>query len=161
MDRIVEALSTTIIDPTFGHLAEFHPGLDSPAARTLLLGTALTESNGREIFQRGNGPAVSLFQIEPATFDDVWNRYLAGRSSLRDAIAGLVWPGVDPLAQLPVNQRLACAIARIRYWMVPPPMPEADNLPALARYWKDHYNTAAGAGTPMKFVNACRTHGVS
>ncbi len=156
---IVDTLEKSVIAPVFEHLAGHVPRLDSPAARRLLLGTALVESGGREIFQRSGGPAVSLFQIEPATFADVWERYLSERLVLRDAVSALAWPGIEPVVQLPVNQHLACAVARIRYWMTPAPLPEANDLAALGAYWKRHYNTSQGAGTVEKFVKACEARG--
>ncbi len=126
MDKIAMTVDQAIIAPVFEHLAGHVPRLDSPAARRLLLGTALVESGGREIFQRGDGPAVSLFQIEMVTFRDVWDRYLAARLAFRDAVDALAWPGIEPGLQLPVNQHLACATARIRYWMAPEPLPDAE-----------------------------------
>ena len=35
------------------------------------------------------------------------------------------------------------------------------NWPALAAYWKDHYNTRLGAGTPEKALAACDACGVT
>ena len=66
------------VRPVLEHLARTEPRLDSRAAEDLLLGTALMESGLREIEQRG-GPALGFFQIEPATFADVYDRYLTQR----------------------------------------------------------------------------------
>jgi hypothetical protein len=34
---------------------------------------------------------------------------------------------------------------------VPDALPQADDIPAMARYRKQHYNTPLGAGTPEEF----------
>lgn len=33
-------------------------------------------------------------------------------------------------------------------------LPETDDVEGLGRYWKCHYNTAAGAGRPEDFLEA-------
>jgi hypothetical protein len=54
-------------------------GLDEyrmQAAEELLLGTALQESGLIYRRQLNNGPALGLFQMEPATHDDIWADFL-------------------------------------------------------------------------------------
>ena len=61
-------LDRDIIEPV---LSRLHAA--SPAARALLLGTAAQESAmGRYIRQLRGGPALGIFQMEPATHDDIW-----------------------------------------------------------------------------------------
>ena len=45
--------------------------LQSPAAEALLLGTAVVESGLSALVQAGGGPALGLYQIEPATHADI------------------------------------------------------------------------------------------
>ncbi len=115
-------------------------GLCSPAAERLLLGTALTESGLRHLHQV-DGPALGIFQIEPATHADVWANYLAYRENLASRVASLASerPRLD---QLVWNLVYATAIARLIYYRRPEPLPAADDLAGLARYWKAHFNTA-------------------
>ena len=54
--------------------------------------------------------------------------------------------------QLIWNLAYASAVARLIYYRRPEPLPRADDLPALAEYWKAHFNTAAGKGTPADFI---------
>jgi hypothetical protein len=35
---------------------------------------------------------------------------------------------------------------------VPTPLPDATDVPALAAYWKKHYNTHLGSGTVVKAI---------
>ncbi|KAF0118141.1 MAG: hypothetical protein FD149_866 [Rhodospirillaceae bacterium] len=69
---------TTVIRPTLLHL-----GLHSPAAEALLLGTAIQESRlGTYLRQTGGGPALGVYQMEPATHEDIWTNFLAYRPDL-------------------------------------------------------------------------------
>lgn len=138
-----------VIGPTLAHMAATQPDMDRPAARVLLLGTAIQESRLMAYRQHGGGSALSFFQIEPATFDDIFFRYLArpDKAALRTSVRALLIPAFDPAEQLDTNQHLACAIARIRYWMVPARLPRPGDVDGLGAYWKRYYNTAAGAGT--------------
>jgi hypothetical protein len=138
-----------IIDPTLKLL-----DLYSPASSNLLLGTALVESKLVHRRQLGGGPARGYFQIEPATFRDVYGRYLKNKPRLLGIVNSLLTEaGVAPVEQLYLNDRLGCAIARIRYLYDPKPLPDADDIPALAECWVRVYN-AGGKGTVDKFINA-------
>lgn len=143
----------TWIQPALLALGAVEPRMAARPAGLLLLGTALTESHLQFVDQIGGGPARGFFQIEPATFDDVYGRYLMTRKAgLLGAVGGLMVPGLPADGQLRGNPWLGAAIARLRYWMAPAPLPRADDLDGLGRYWKRHYNTAAGAGRPETFV---------
>jgi hypothetical protein len=41
----------------------------------------------------------------------------------------------------------------VRYIRAPAPLPGQDDLQGLANYWKQHYNTPLGAGTPEEFLD--------
>ncbi len=143
---------TLIVRPVLEHLE-----LYSKAAENLLVGTALQESNLTYLHQLGGGPALGVFQMEPATHKDIWDNYLRFRRDMsarvKDYTTASLGKEVD---QLPGNLYYACAMARVHYYRVPEPLPDADNDEALGRYWKAHYNTAAGAGTVEQFVSNYR-----
>lgn len=139
-----------VIAPVLSHL-----GMQSAAAETLLLGTALVESGLSALVQGHGGPALGVYQIEPATHDDIWLNFLAHRDILRrrvEDLAGGVPPGAPVTEQLVVNLAYATAIARLVYYRRPEPLPPAWDIEALGRYWKAHYNTRLGAGDPAEFV---------
>lgn len=140
----------------------------SQAAENLLMGTAMQESRcGTYLVQIG-GPALGIFQVEPATADDIIFRYLERRPALRRQFeAGfrlldgrpVNWPGLDRdlvCAALASNLRFSTAVARLRYWMVPQPLPAAGDIDGLAAYWKQHYNTPLGRGTEEEWANNYR-----
>ncbi|WP_067586367.1 hypothetical protein [Endozoicomonas ascidiicola] len=139
-------LLNEIIVPTLQYL-----GMDSEVARYLLLGTAAQESHmGEYLVQLGGGPAVSVYQIEPATHDDIWENYLAYRPSLVKKLEGLLCPDIPKVEQLKGNLFYSTAIARIHYRRETEPLPEL-TIPALARYWKRHFNTYEGKGKVSEF----------
>jgi len=127
--------------------------LYSESAVNLLLGTAIQESRLTYLKQIGGGPALGLFQIEPTTFNDIYHRYLQ-RTDKRELL-GRVQQFItaqDVRDQVIGNIPFAVVIARIRYLMVPEPLPAYEDLQALAEYWKVHYNTSRGAGTIQGFI---------
>ena len=136
-----------IIRPTLAHLATVDPRLGSRASEQLMLGTAIAESRLNRIHQVGGGQALSFFQIEPATFDDIYNRYLRARLPLLIAVQDLRLPALTADEQLAGNPFFACGIARTKYWAIPHPIPEAGDLDAMGRYYKHYFNTGGGAGS--------------
>lgn len=125
----------------------------SAAAENLVLGTALQESALRYLHQLGSGPALGLFQMEPATHDDLWDSYLAHRADLRERVAALLAPGAARLDQLVWNLGYATAMCRVHYRRVPAALPDAGDVAGLAAYWKQYYNTPAGRGRPEEFID--------
>ena len=138
-----------IIDPTL-HLLD----LWSPAASNLMLGTALVESGLEHRKQIGGGPARGYFQIEPATFHDVYGRHLKTRQSLLARVNSLLTPLMPPVDQLWNNDQLGCAIARIRYRYAKEPLPDAEDAKGLAEYHKKYYNTSAGKTDTGRSIKA-------
>ena len=140
---------TEIIRPVLTEI-----GAHSTAAERLMLGTAAAESLLRERRQRGGGPARGLFQMEPPSHDDIYDNFLdyPGRAVLKQKIlATLSSPNADRIRELETNDRYACAMARMQYYRRRDPLPDADDLDGLARYWKRYYNTALGKGTVEGF----------
>ncbi len=146
-----------IIRPVLFHLSKTDKRLGSRAAENLLLGTALMESRLKHLEQI-RGPALSMFGFEPTTFDDTYDRYLwIERRDLYAAVNGFVLPAYPARDQLAGNQLFACALARIKYWMAPEPLPEHDDIDGLAGYWKRIYN-AGGRGTPDRWAAVYRKY---
>jgi hypothetical protein len=135
-------------------------GLHSEAAEALLVGTYATESTiGKHTrLRQVVGPALGPFQIEPATHVDTWNNFLRFRTPLADKVRRLCPPEYLQADGIPEDAALvgclpyAAAIARLVYFRARPPLPAHNDLPGLAAYWKQHYNTAGGKGTAQKFI---------
>ena len=149
-----------IIIPTLQHLDPIIPY--STAAVELLLGTAIVESGLTYLRQLGRGPALGVYQMEPATYNDIWRNYLRYNKTLADLVRTLDSYEAPPLSHaLTGNLFYATAMARVHYLRVKEAIPneleyneEHSYIFALAQYWKDHYNTHLGAGTVEKFVEA-------
>jgi hypothetical protein len=165
-----------VVRPTLHKL-----GLWSAAAENLLVGTALTESALRALVQDGgpgfagpgyaggfaeargsaeaSGPALGVYQIEPATHRDVLANFLEYRLGLAQRVRELRAREPDPDEQLVTNLAYATAVCRVIYYRRPEPLPEAQDIEGLGEYWKQHFNTPRGAGTVTRFVAAYREHG--
>lgn len=122
-------------------------GLGGDAAVNLLTGTALAESGAVWLRQIGGGPAMGLWQMEPATHDDCWENFLRfPKGSVHaETLKAMLGADLPRAAQMVTNLRYACAMARIRYFRVGEPLPPADSASALSAYHKRHYNTSSGA----------------
>ncbi|MBL4761209.1 MAG: hypothetical protein JKY93_00750 [Gammaproteobacteria bacterium] len=165
---------TTIYEP---HLRELviQPalkalGLYSLAAENLLVGTAKHESGGGRYLAQINGPALGIYQIEPATHRDIFENFLAYRPDLaahvidlaayvavamHPLINGLVADHIMQLLdeQLITNLLYSTAIARLVYYRDSHALPAADDLPALAAYYKRVFNTVSGKASEQDFIH--------
>lgn len=131
----------------------------------LLLGTAAVESNFVYRRQIGGGPAVGLWQMETDTARDIFDNYLRYRYLRYCDVMGLRCANWDKSFRLPRrwwlwwvlqrNDRFACGMARVHYLRVPAAIP--DTVEEQAQYWKEFYNTSAGAGTVDKYMTAWRS----
>lgn len=127
-------------------------GLHSPAAENLVMGTAAQESRLNYVHQLGSGPAKGLWQVEPATYAD-YLRYLSTRPTLRRLILKQVgYLTLPPVERVVSDLSLAAIMCRIHYRRVSAPLPDANDVDGMARYWKKYYNTHLGAGTVEQFV---------
>lgn len=139
-------------------------GLWSPAAEELLMATCAQESHLGVYRQQIHGPALGIFQMEPATHDDIWNNYLAYHTKLGTAISnlgGVAQIGVlrRPDAGVLVNNDpYAIAMCRVHYLRVPGVLPASDDLAGLWGYYKQWYNTPKGAATQLEFVSNYRRY---
>ena len=120
-----------------------YPGLYSDDALPLVLGTIAVESDGGTYLRQvGGGPALGIGQTEPVTFN--W---------LRDVFAD-EYPALRnrEFEELEWDLKLAIVMVRLRYRVVPEPLPSGYDLHAVAAYWKQYYNTPLGAGTVEEFA---------
>jgi len=124
-------------------------GLDSEAARALVLGTAIVESDLRYLHQLGGGPALGLWQCEPATFRDIYDNYVRYKPALQAALDSLsITPRFPSADELTFNLRYAAAICRVHYYRNKAPMPGKGDFQAMAMFHKVAYNSMLGATDP-------------
>lgn len=141
-----------VIRPT---LKRLDYGRNDSSVENLLLGTAIVESQGLSYLHQIGGPALSLYQIEPATHDDIWDNFIAYREDLASKVRSFAsqrWFTEDDEAmdsELMTNLAYSTVIARVHYMRVPEPIP--DDLEGQAAYWKTYYNIT-GKGTPEHYL---------
>jgi hypothetical protein len=126
--------------------------------------TAVVESSGGKHDKQIGGSAVSYFQIEEATANDIYRRYLTHRKGARTAL--LQFAGVshqtayeNPLKMVQINPRFAAGIARLVYALDKNPIP-VDNKDR-ATYWKRAYQKGGLRGLSAEqaeknFKDFCR-----
>lgn len=143
-----QQIRNLIVIPTLEKL-----GMHSESATELLLGTMATESNfGTFIKQIGKGPALGIFQMEPATHDDIRDNFLKHRQSICNTILHEFNYANFVASRLVYDMQYATIMTRLHYLRVPEALPSANNLPALAAYWKQFYNTRFGKGDEDDFI---------
>lgn len=131
--------------------------LGSESSENLLLGTAAHESYmGYYLTQQG-GPALGIYQIEPATHYDLWHNYLNYRQTLSEKLRSFLPASCTTIetmnSQLISNLVYSTAIARMIYYRVTEPLPKANDIASLALYWKKYYNTYLGKGKEEDFIS--------
>jgi RHS repeat-associated protein len=128
-------------------------------AEYMLLGTCIAETGNLDTRRQGNnGPALGLFQMEPFTYNDLWNTTLSkpNRKPLKDAILKHFnlpqTQSQPPDVQLLVsNDSYAAIMARVRYLPARDPFPSATDLNGQAQYWVTYYNRG-GSGTVANYL---------
>lgn len=146
-------LRDLIVKPTLAQMQPLQHDqaiVDGTAIVNLLMGTAMQESRcGEFLHQLGAGPALGVWQMEPATEKDCWVNYLDFHPQYRIPIGKLLAGGIDRTEQLVGNLYYACAMARIKYLRVPEAVPE--DIERQAAYYVRYYN-AGGAATVAEYM---------
>ena len=124
----------------------------SLSAEELVLGTAIVESGLTYLKQHGDGPALGLWQVEPATHDDLYTNFLNYRPELGGKLIELRAAGLSLDENLATNLMYGAAVCRLCYYRKPDALPEAGDIEGQASFWKEHYNTIFGKGTVSKYV---------
>ena len=146
---------------------------DSKAATSLLKEIAIAESNMGQtvgtydisVDAEGNKGSLGLAQIDEVAFNEVQRRLKGGRGQNKytqnsiDKAAKLL--GVDP-SQVSyedlADDKTNLVFARLYLMSIPDPIPP--RVEDRAKYWKTHYNTVAGKGTPEKYLERLRQFGL-
>lgn len=130
----------------------------SQAAEELLLGTIAQESRMGFYLHQISGPALGIYQIEPATHQDLWKNYLSYRADKQLMVASFASRVHSNLHDMNIdddeligNLAYSTAVCRMLYYRKPEALPDSKDIPGLALYWKTHYNTFKGKGTTEEF----------
>lgn len=117
---------------------------DSEHAVHLLCMIAAHESGGFRYLKQVKGEAVSLFQMEPITYQCV-SGYCLKRHYLEGEIP-------SPIERMIFDMPFSVAMARVFFLRIPEALP--DQASALADYAKRHWNTYLGKATVDDYLSA-------
>ena len=147
-----EQILKHVIRPALKELGDKY---STRAAEQLLMGTAIQESGLMYLKQAGGGPALGVYQMEPATHDDIWNNFLRFQIGLPLRVASMSANATDLVGDTPKADKLiwnlwyATAMARVHYYRVKEALPYEGDWAGMASYWKRYYNTRR-LGEPWK-----------
>jgi len=125
------------------------PDMTSKDATELLMMTAAQESHcGRYLKQEGTGPALGIFQIEPATYRDLFHNFLRYNQRLLAHLEGYFRVHERNFElNLKGNLSYQIVIARLQYRRFPEALPSCDCSTSMAQYYKKYWNTKKGKAT--------------
>lgn len=152
-----EHLRDEIIFPSLKLFSSVEPKINSETAVNLLVGIAAQESRGGYYLRQTNGPALGIYQIEPATMQDLFDNYLFALPRFREIVLKCASGFPGSMARendLVHNLQYSTVIARLLLWRHREPLPDDPNdIWALGAYWKKYWNTEKGKGTVEQFVD--------
>ena len=125
-------------------------GLYSPEAEELLMATAAQESLLGQYRTQMGGPALGIFQMEPATFNDIWANYLHYKP-IAAPVQALFTNGIINVQDIVNNDVAAIAMARVQYLRAPGMLPAETDLAGLWAYYKRVWNTPLGSARQAGF----------
>ena len=120
----------------------------SDDAVELMVFTCAVESLGGTYLKQVNGPALGIYQMEPATYNDIWQNYILKKTSLN-----LIMISNFDCVRMPSEERLiydlrfATAMTRLFYARIPEKLPVKPGSHGLWDYYKKYYNTGQGSAT--------------
>jgi hypothetical protein len=129
--------------------------LYSKDAEELMIFTCAIESLGGYYLKQLNGPALGIYQMQPETYNDLWQNYLQDSKNSRLLMMLLSnfhitnMPSEDRLIY---DLRFSTAITRIFYARIKEQLPDSNNVSAMWNYYKLYYNTSKGDAEKEKTI---------
>lgn len=103
--------------------------------------------------QTGGGPALGVYQMEPATFNDIVVNVLAYKQDLKRKIQAYCGTPIFDPNMLQNNDKLATCFTRLQYLRFPEPIPMFNDIENMWKLYKLRYNTPLGKATKEEFMN--------
>lgn len=126
------------------------PSLDllqmySAEAEELLVFTCACESLGGTYLKQIKGPALGIYQMEPATYTDIWQNYIKNHGMVVNLLTLNFACHNMPLPERMIyDLRFATAMARLHYRRCKQPLPKSTDIDGIWEYYKKFYNTHLG-----------------
>jgi hypothetical protein len=127
----------------------------SEDAVELLVFTCAVESEGGTYLHQIKGPALGIYQMEPATYNDIWANYIL----LKSELSTILFHNFD-VGRMPSEDRLiydlryATAMARLFYRRVSEALPNHNRIDDVWEYYKKYWNTYKGKAEYHTSINA-------
>jgi hypothetical protein len=152
-----QQFASQVVTPTLQMLDQQAGIPYSDFAFHLVLGTIAQESLMGTYLVQEMGPALGIAQIEPNSLATLLTTLNPPEKA---ALATLATPAT-PAHNVVTNLPYAVAIVRLFYWKISAPLPAQSTITALFSYYKQWYNTAAGAATLAQFTQNWALTGIS
>lgn len=137
----IDQLRDLIIRPAILDLVMF-----SEDALELLVFTCCVESLGGTYVKQLNGPALGIYQMEPRTYNDIWQNYIKPRNDISlILISNFSCISMPEEDRLIYDLRFATVMARLHYARVTEKLPDRNDAEAMWEYYKKYYNTSLGS----------------
>ena len=92
---------------------------------------------------------MELWQVDPATYENLYTNYLRYHQNLGMALSELRAAGISMDENLVGNLLYGVAVCRLIYHRRPEPLPEAGDIEGQSAFWKPYYNTIFRKETVM------------
>lgn len=147
-----------IISSALNTLPERFKATQDQAVRLLAM-IAAHESHGGVYVKQVQGIALGIYQMEPATFHDLLDylRRKVKESPDFEALYTRLAEGGFNEDRLMYDLRFATIMARIFLWRISEPLPDKDDVDAMAAYAKKYWNTYKGKATQEHYKDAYLT----
>jgi hypothetical protein len=128
----------------------------SKDAEELLVAIMAHESKGGSYVAQIDGDAnsaIGVYQMEPFTYDTLWNTYLSNDAPLAARILNsLRYLQRPPSEHLVFNLKLSTIMTRVFFLRLPDVLPEKEDLDGIWSLYKKYYNSSKGSATKEEFV---------
>jgi len=129
--------------------------LYSDAAVELLIFTCAVESKGGTYLHQIKGPALGIYQMEPRTYNDIWQNYLRSQPTMLHILGANFDAYRMPSEDRMVYDLLfATAMARLHYLRIRKDLPDAKDIDGIWNYYKEFYNTHEGKSKKERSIKA-------
>ncbi len=147
-------LQHLVIRPTLKYLGDY-----SLAAQTLLLATAAMESELGFHLKSEHKRGLGVYQISPRSHQNIWDQYLAKDPDMASKVRGLASQHdflTQPHLELTTNLKYATAIAWMIYKRKAKALPAANDILAMAKFWRRHFHSRPQASVDI-FIKRYQT----
>ncbi len=145
-----EQLRELIIKPALSKLNMY-----SDKAVELLIFTCAVESNGGTYLKQLKGPALGIYQMEPTTYNDIWQNYIRNRVDISLQLSNQFNAyRMQSETRMIYDLYYATAMARIFYRRIQEDTPEKEDIDGIWAYYKKYWNTELGKAKKEPCIKA-------